>query len=204
MAAARLEEATGDPPPQEVFLLDLVSIDETQATLHTLDGKEVKLQLRFHLDDLIDPALELNQSPYPGCALHVKDLGKIARQELGLSPTTPLHVCTKVIHLGEVLPMHKPLALLLNPATPYYAMAQRCCHFCRRPLRGNRRGGAPLVSAGPYNTCFFCMEAPAWHHGTCCPHNEASPHCDGPPHIQRYRLHWNMQHPPVLRRGTKP
>ena len=42
MAAARLEEASGDPPPQERFLLDLASIDETQATLYTLDGKEVR------------------------------------------------------------------------------------------------------------------------------------------------------------------
>ena len=202
MSAARFEHAMEEPPPQEGFLLELTSIDETQATLNMLDGKEVSIRLRFQLDDLIDPALELHQPPYPGCALHVKDLGRIARQELGMSPVTPLHISTRVIHLGEVLPMHKPLAMLLDPTTPYYAMAQRCCHFCRSPLRGNRRGGAPLVSAGPYDDCFFCKDAPAWHHGACCPHNATSPHCNGPTHLGRYRTQWLLQHPPALRRGN--
>ena len=47
MSAARLEHAMEEPPPQEGFLLELTSIEETQATLNMLDGKEVSIRLRF-------------------------------------------------------------------------------------------------------------------------------------------------------------
>ena len=196
-------EPGDEPPPQQIFLLELVDIDETHARLSALDGKEVRVALRFQMQDLcilMDPVLDSEQSPYPGVALHVKDLGKLARKEMGLPPSTPLFMSTRVVYEGNVLPMHRPLATLLASDSPFYHMAQRCCHFCRRPLRGNRRGGEPLVTAGPYNQCLFCEDTPAWHHGACCPHNEAAPYCQGMPHASRYRRHWRS-HLATLRQG---
>ena len=185
-----LPEPGDEPPPQQIFALHLQEIDESHALLYTLDGKEVEVGLSFRVQDLCDHALEIWRRPYPGCALHVKDLGKLARKEMGLDPTTPLHISTRIIYNGEVLPMHRPLSTLLDKDSTYYHMAQICCHFCRGPLRGNRRGGDPLITAGPYAHCFFCQDSPAWHHGACCPHNEAAPYCDGMPHTSRYRRHW--------------
>ena len=191
-----LPEAVDEPPAQEVFLLDLLTIDEEHAVISTLDGKDTRVPLRFQLQDLLDPTLEIGRPPYPGCALHVKDLGRLARLEMGLEPTTPLHLSTRIVYQGVVLPMHKPISTLLDSNSCYYAMAQRCCHFCRCPLRGNRREGDPLVTSGPYDKCFFCDDTPAWHHGACCPHNQASVYCDGTPHATRYKRQWRLRYNP--------
>ena len=90
-----LPEKGDQPPPQDTFLLELSHIDTEQAILTTLDGKEAKVALNFQLEDLLNPWLRIGPPPYPACALHVKDLGRLARGTIGMNPTTPLYLTTR-------------------------------------------------------------------------------------------------------------
>ena len=189
-----LAQEGDQPPPQDTFLLELSHINTEQAILTTLDGKEANVSLKFQLEDLLNPVLQIGPPPYPACALHVKDLGRLARGTLGMNPTTPLYLTTRITYHGNVLPMHRPLATLLDSSSAHHQRAHQFCHFCGESMRGCIQEGSATRARGPYEECWFCLDQPSWHHGRCCPHNPESEFCDGTPHHERYRRQWLLLH----------
>ena len=178
------------PPPQQIFVLNLIQLNCSEAVLNTLDGKEVKIPLDFTDQNPFWEAASVGQTPaHEGLKLTVKDLGKLARHELGLDPITPLHISTRVVYDNEVLPIHRPLATLLEQRTELTMQAHRKCHYCNGPMTPMKNTPSVL---GPFKNCFFCEDAPAWHHGYCCPHNQESLYCKGIPHAEKYRLTWKF------------
>ena len=109
----------------------------------------------------------------------VKDLGIQARISMGLAGYTPIWQTTRIVHQGEYLPMHQPVVTLC-PGAKWNKVASHYCTFCHSSLR-NRQG-----RLGPFESCWFCMDSPTWHHGHCCPHNPESREWNGTPHHYQY------------------
>ena len=184
-----------EPPPQEVFVINLLRITHWGAVVATLQGQEAEIPLTFIGNSRILDGLTSPQEPHNGLLMTVKDFGRIARQTLGLDPVTPLQVTTRVVYENQVLPMHRPMSTLLEADTALLRQAAQCCHFCRKPLHLHSRAGASAsLDSGPRQHCLYCLDEPAWHHGDCCPCNPVSVYCDGKPHFERYRSSWFRYH----------
>ena len=170
-------------PSQDFFILTLLHIDERKAELSTLDGNTVEVLLAFgtRISGRANSA-EPYRRTYPGDRLTVKALGIAARRELGLRPRTLLHMTTRILWQNTVLPMHRPVATFLSKHTKAYQKACNECHFCRDTLRKGREN----EEDGPFPSCFFCKDSPAWHHGACCPHNPLSRYYHGRTHKERF------------------
>ena len=171
-------------PQQDFFLLNLENIDESQATLSTLDGTSVSILLSF--GSRIAGRASAHGMPYlriyQGESMTVKALGIAARRALGLQPRTPLHVTTRLLWGNEVLPMHRPLGTLLGEDAKAFRTAYENCYLCHSTLRQ----GARQEDRGPFLGCYFCNDSPSWHHGACCPHNTQSRFFQGKSHRERF------------------
>ena len=206
------------PPPQRIFTLNLLNINENEATLTTVGGHEVSVPLNFQPQSAPcrDPAamrtaaqnerrMRSQAGPLQPLGLHdtVKDLGKTARLLLGRSPRTPLEITTRVIANNEVLPMWRPLVTLIHApsvqSAPSVSLANSRCHFCRAIMSPVK--DEPFIE-GPFQWCFFCNDAPAWHHGWCCPYNWNSDYTKGASHKERYEIAWHNQRRRI--EGRKP
>ena len=184
-----------EPPPQEVFVINLLSITHEGAVVTTLQGQEAQIPLTFAGNSRVLDGLASPREPHNGLLMTAKDFGRIARQMLGFEPVTPLHLTTRVVYDDQVLPMHRPMSTLLEADTSILRQSAMCCHFCRKPLQLNSRAGASAsLDLGPRKYCFYCLDEPAWHHGDCCPSNPVSVYCDGKPHVERYRSSWFRYH----------
>ena len=165
-------------------MLNLESIDESQATLFTLDGTSVSILLAF--GSRIPGRASAQGMPYlrvyQGESMTVKALGIAARRALGLQPRTPLHVTTRILWRNEVLPMHRPLGTLLDPGAKAFRTTNETCYLCHTLLRTGTR----MQDRGPFLGCYFCNDSPSWHHGACCPHNKQSNFFTGRSHRERF------------------
>ena len=179
-------------PPQSTFILNLVRIDHQQAVLTNVEGEEVVVCLSFESKAKATRASSDGtlRTVYPGLKFTIKDLGVAARTEMGLSPHPPLDVSTRVIQGHMVLPMHKPLATMVPVTSFDIARAYGDCHFCKEPMGYDVQG---FGFEGPFTDCYFCGDAPAWHHGACCPHNCRSSFYRGVTHKERYRKMINLR-----------
>ena len=176
------------PPPQQIYVLSLSSISQTEAVLTTLEGKEARIALDFTGDTPFSHATsDVQPTAYQGLQMTVKDLGKLARRKLGLDPITPLHVSARILFGSQVLPMHRPIATLLEPNSLPFLQAYRHCHYWQGAMF---LFPSDPANFGPFENCPFCGDAPAWHHRCCCPHNPVSVFCRGPPHGERYHVDW--------------
>ena len=158
---------------QEVFELQLITVEPTFAVLVTPRGEHLTISAsegdtgemgfeEFHWQFLI------------------KDLGIRARLHMGLPGYTEPWKTTRVVHEGEYMPMHLPVAALC-PEASWYRTARHYCTFCCYGLR-NSSG-----KLGAFKVCWFCKDRPTTHHGACCPHNPASREWNGTPHWQKHR-----------------
>ena len=145
------------------FILTLQEIDTTRAVLTTLGGEEVTVKFRHH----------------PGRYV-AKDLGRWARRGLGLHGRTEPGEFTQILWGSKVLGINQPLAMLLKDAEPGKLEALQVCTFCQGPLRDDHPIPGGLLPRNqvdvipPFKYCYFCEDAPAWHHGWCCPQNHQS------------------------------
>ena len=187
-------------PCQKVFLLNLLQVTETSVVLATLEGDEITIRVtwnesRRHHSFLVtgvafteDNSLERNQQILHGPGITMKLLGKAARRALGRSETTRLGTTVRIVSGTKPLGIHRPLATLLDAQSEHYQWSQAHCHFCGQWLQ--ERG----YEQQPFPSCYFCEDAPAWHHGWCCPHNPQSDFYKGEPHVRRYISHVKWLH----------
>ena len=187
--------------PQSTFLLTLTSISLNEAVLTTMEGKEARVPLTFEVRAKRQKTKgeRRGRKVFLGLDLTVRDLGIIARKELGLPGRAPLHVTTRVLQNYSVLPKYRPLATLVAVRSLDIMKAYSSCYFCGESLQ-HQNGGATFE--GPFSHCYFCEDAPAWHHGACCPQNWNSKYCRGLTHTERYETHmhfgWPLEEDPPL------
>ena len=209
-------QGLGSPPPQQIFALNLTSINENRAILSTLGGQEVTVGLNFQ-PHTVERDLGFSVSKDPEALMKVAqgerrrrskvgpirdlglndtvmDLGMTARLLMGLSPRTPLGVTTRVMAEDKVLSMWRPIITLIHTPSAHFVslhhLANITCHFCRATM--NPVKDEPFTE-GPFRWCFFCEDYPAWHHGRCCPYNWTSAYCRGTSHKERYEIAWHNQ-----------
>ena len=215
------------PPPQQIFALNLTSINENRAILSTLGGQEVTVGLNFQPHTVErDVGSSVSKGPEAfmkvaqgvtrmrskvgpirelGLNDTVKDLGMTARLLMGLPPRTPLGVTTRVMAENEVLSMWRPIITLIrapsDQVVSLHYLANITCHFCHATMNPVR--DEPLTE-GPFRWCFFCEDYPAWHHGRCCPYNWTSAYCRGASHKEKYEIAWHNQRRRVQGPGLPP
>ena len=215
------------PPPQQIFALNLTSINENRAILSTLGGQEVTVGLNFQPYTVErDVGSSISKGPEAfmkvaqgvtrmrskvgpirdlGLNDTVKDLGMTARLLMGLPPRTPLGVTTRVMAENEVLSMWRPIITLIrapsDQVVSLHYLANITCHFCHATMNPVR--DEPLTE-GPFRWCFFCEDYPAWHHGSCCPYNWTSAYCRGASHKEKYEIAWHNQRRRVQGPGLPP
>ena len=176
------------PPPQQIFALNLVSICDEEALLTTMNGQEARISLDFTEENSMWKRIsEVQPAVHQGMEITVKELGKLATWKLGFDPVTPLHISTRISQNNRVLPMHQPIATLLENRSLPFVEANKYCHYCKASLC---RVPHDPATFGPFDQCLFCGDKPSWHHGACCPHNPVSIYNRGPTHVERYHVHW--------------
>ena len=191
-------------PCQSTFLLNLISISFTEAVLTTMDGKHVTIPLTFDVrskrhknQNVGKNGSQRGRKVFLGLDLTIRDLGIVARRELGLPGRTPLHVTTRIVQNFTALPKYRPLATFVAAKSLDIVKAYSSCFFCGEQLEHHKGG---VAFEGPFNYCYFCEDAPAWHHGACCPHNWNSKYCRGLTHTERYEMQmhfgWCLQEDP--------
>ena len=158
---------------QEVFELQLITVEPTWAVLVTPKGEVLTIE---------PPCWGAGKQCPPEFSWRflIKDLGILARLHMGLSGYTEPWRTTRVVHEGEYMPMHLPVAALC-PKADWCRAARLYCTFCGLGLRNNRG------KLGAFKVCWFCKDQPTTHHGACCPHNPVSKEWNGMPHWQQHR-----------------
>ena len=158
---------------QEIFELQLITIEPTRADLVTPKGEFVRIEPpRWGAGE---------QCPQEFCwSFLIKDLGIQARLSIGLSGYTRTWETTRVVHKGKYMPMHLPVAALC-PKADWCRTANLYCTFCGLGLRNNSG------KLGAFKACWFCKDEPTTNHGACCPHNPASREWNGMPHWQQHQ-----------------
>ena len=145
---------------QEVFELQLITIEPTRLVVVAPAGEHVTVR---------PPPVDPWEQCFPEFSSRflIKDLGIQARLLMGLPGYTQPWQTTRVVHEGEYLPMHLPVAAMC-PGAAWYRTANLYCTFCARGLR-NSKG-----KLGAFRDCWFCKDSPATHHGACCPRNPSA------------------------------
>ena len=195
-------------PPQRIYVLNLVEVTSESVLLTNLEGEEIRVlitwsdhdeRLRGKQSDIFASWDGINECQkgwgtvvYDGRAMTIKQLGVAARRNAGLPGRTPLDVTVRILSGTRVLGLHQPLATLVDPSEAAYKSANEHCHYCKGTFYEGETKQAPFAS------CFYCEDAPSWHHGWCCPHNDASCNWSGPSHTQRYEYQirgrrWEIQ-----------
>ena len=182
MPSQPIQEAVPFEVHQQHFVLTLEEVNRTGAVLSTQDGTVVRVPLAFVG---LRPSSEIRRTVlrdnYWGEVLTAKHLGIYARRGLGLPGRTPLHTSTRILWQGAPLHVHRPIATLLEVQSEEFQIANTHCLYCKQQLQHDD----PRHS-GPFHTCYFCYDTPAWHHGECCPFNPGSKHFHGRSHTQRF------------------
>ena len=182
---ARVEDE--NIPQQTLFVLNVTRVTKSQIVLATLEGREVAVELAWRNEQPSHPTepslLILSASQLDGKFVTMKHLGITVRERLGLPGRTSLDVSVRILFDQQVLGIHRPLATLMEAGSDERCWADNHCQFCEFPLRP-RQG--PGVDRGPLTYCYFCENAPVWHHGWCCPENPSTRNYMGVPHRLRY------------------
>ena len=158
---------------QKAFKLELLHLSRHTAMVGTPQGTVLEILAPPGSERLGAAIFQRNYT--------IKDLGIQARTQMGLPGYTQAHQSTRVMHQGQELPMHRPVASL-DEDNPFWHETMHWCIFCRRELlnKTNQRG--------PFRSCWFCHDAPSWHHGDCCPHNSSSRNWNGKPHRVQHQM----------------
>ena len=158
---------------QQTFELELLYLSRYRARVGTPLGTVLEILAPPGSDSLGTGIFRQNYT--------VKDLGIQVRTQMGLPGYTQTHQTTRVMHQGQELPMHRPIASL-DEDNPFWHETMHWCIFCHKELlnKANQRG--------PFRSCWFCQDAPSWHHGHCCPHNPCSRNWNGKPHKVQHQM----------------
>ena len=170
------QNSTSIDSEKSTCVLTLLSISMQEAVLRTMSGQEAIIPLTFGKPVLVGRPLLRRESAVTvrnGGKMTVSDLGEDACELLQVATHPGLRRTVRVIHKGELLGMHRPLATLLDSSDEVedylqFSEALERCHYCRHYLH-HVTPNEGYTCTGPYTVCQFCDDTPVWHHEWCCP-----------------------------------